>query len=198
MHFSKSGWNWPSGSREKRFLIFAMYFRYLNYLPLGKGLALHLNKLIFHSPKDALCNLNSSMYFCYFVIISLWKRGGTLHLNIFESHIPNDAVCQVWLKLPQRFWKRIFLNFVNVLLLFCNFLPLKKAGSFIFVPSFVETGLLIQKKKIFKISQFRKTPNPGKGWGPSFEQTWIPYTQEYFVPSLVEIGPVVLEKKMKM
>ena len=33
---------------------------------------------------------------------------------------------------------------------------------------------------------------------PSFEQTWIPFTQGYFVPSLVEIGPVVLEKKMKM
>ena len=33
--------------------------------------------------------------------------------------------------------------------------------------------------------------------GSSFEQTWIPFTQRYFVPSLVEIGPVVLEK-MKM
>ena len=38
----------------------------------------------------------------------------------------------------------------------------------------------------------------GKGRGPSFEQTWIPFTQECFVPSLDEIGPVVLEKKMKM
>ena len=37
--------------------------------------------------------------------------------------------------------------------------------------------------------------------GSSFEQTWIPFTQGCFVPSLVEIGPVVpvvLEKKMKM
>ena len=32
----------------------------------------------------------------------------------------------------------------------------------------------------------------------SFEETWIPFTQGCFVPSLVEIGPVVLEKKMKM
>ena len=30
-----------------------------------------------------------------------------------------------------------------------------------------------------------------------FEQTWIPFTQGCFVPSLVEIGQVVLEKKMK-
>ena len=32
----------------------------------------------------------------------------------------------------------------------------------------------------------------------SFEQIWIPFTQGCFVPSLVEISPVVLEKKMKM
>ena len=32
---------------------------------------------------------------------------------------------------------------------------------------------------------------------PSFEQTWIHFTKKYFVPSLNEIGPVVLEK-MKM
>ena len=38
----------------------------------------------------------------------------------------------------------------------------------------------------------------GIGQGPSFEQTWIPLTQEWCVPSLVKIGPVVLEKKMKM
>ena len=38
----------------------------------------------------------------------------------------------------------------------------------------------------------------GKWLGPSFEQTWIPFTQGCFVPSLVEIGPVVLEKKMDM
>ena len=31
-----------------------------------------------------------------------------------------------------------------------------------------------------------------------FEQTWIPFTQGCIVPSLVEIGSVVLEKKMKM
>ena len=30
--------------------------------------------------------------------------------------------------------------------------------------------------------------------GPSFEGTWIPFTQECVVSSLVEIGQVVLEK----
>ena len=34
--------------------------------------------------------------------------------------------------------------------------------------------------------------------GPLFKQSWISFTRELFVPNLVEIGPVVLEKKMKM
>ena len=33
-------------------------------------------------------------------------------------------------------------------------------------------------------------------FGSSFEETWIPFTQGCFVPSLVEIGSVVLEKKI--
>ena len=37
-----------------------------------------------------------------------------------------------------------------------------------------------------------------KGQRPLFEQSWIPFTQGHFVPNLVEIGLVVLEKKMKM
>ena len=39
---------------------------------------------------------------------------------------------------------------------------------------------------------------PWKTAGSSFEQTEFPFTQGCLVPSLVEIGPVVLEKKMKM
>ena len=38
--------------------------------------------------------------------------------------------------------------------------------------------------------------SPWKRAGPSFEQTWIPFTQGCFVPSLVEIGSVVLQKKI--
>ena len=30
----------------------------------------------------------------------------------------------------------------------------------------------------------------------SFEETWIPFIQEWFVPRLVEIGSLVLEKKI--
>ena len=70
------------------------------------------------------------------------------------------------------------------------------------MPTLVKIGPVVLEKKIFNSCQFifinsRLSPL-WEGRGPSFEQTWIPFTQGYFVPSLVEIGPVVLEKKMKM
>ena len=102
------------------------------------------------------------MYFHLFVIICPPKKGGALHLNKLESTSPKDPLSQVRLKLAQWFWRRRFLNFVNVFSLFVKLSPL------------------------------------GKGRGPSFEQTWIPFTQGCFVPSSVEIGVLVLEKKMKM
>ena len=40
-----------------------------------------------------------------------------------------DALCQVWLKLAQWFWRRRFLNFVNVFSLFPNYLPFEKGGA---------------------------------------------------------------------
>ena len=40
--------------------------------------------------------------------------------------------------------------------------------------------------------------SPWNRRGLSIEQTWIPITQGWFVLSSVEIGPMVLEKKMKM
>ena len=36
----------------------------------------------------------------------------------------------------------------------------------------------------------------GKVYGPSFEHNWIPFIQGCFLPSLVEIGPVVMELKI--
>jgi hypothetical protein len=36
----------------------------------------------------------------------------------------------------------------------------------------------------------------GEGLSPLFEQNWISFTQGWFVPSLIKIGPVVLEKKI--
>ena len=51
-------------------------------------------------------------------------------MNKLEPPLPKDALCQVWLKLAQWFWRRrFFLNFVNVFLLFRNYLPLEKGGA---------------------------------------------------------------------
>jgi hypothetical protein len=63
-------------------------------------------------------------------------------------------------------------------------------------------GLLVLKINIFKNFQCIFTLSLlsplGEGLSPSFEQTWIPFTQGWFVPSLLKTGPVVLEKKSKM
>ena len=71
----------------------------------------------------------SWMYFPYFLIISPWKYGEALNLNKPESPSPKNALCQVLLKLAQRFWRRRFLNFVNLFSLFLNYLPLEKGGA---------------------------------------------------------------------
>ena len=68
-----------------------------------------------------------------------------------------------------------------------------------FVSSLVEIDPVVLEKKIIKMYQcfFAMFLSPiDKGRNPSFEQTWITLTQRCFVPSLVEIGPLVLEKKI--
>ena len=140
--------------------------------------------------------------------------GWVLHLNKLESPSPKDALWQVWLKMAKWFWRRRFLNFVNVFSLFHNYLPFEKGGALLLnkleSPSpkdalwkvWLKLAQLFWIKKIFKSCQFifiNSQLSPlWEGRGPSFEQTWIPFTQGYFVSSLAEIGPVVLEKKMKM
>ena len=66
----------------------------------------------------------------------------------------------------------------------------------------VEIGPVVLEKKIFEFHQciFRYFViiSLGKERAHSFEQTRIPFTQGCFVECLVEIGQVVLEKKMKM
>ena len=101
-----------------------MYFSlFCNYLPLKKGMALHLNKLEIMSPKDALCQvwlklakrfwrrrflnfIKPILIFCNQLPL---VKGVGLHLYKIESSSPKDALCQVWLKLAQQFsirrWK---------------------------------------------------------------------------------------------
>ena len=68
------------------------------------------------------------------------------------------------------------------------------------MPSLVEISPVVLKKNLSKcfqcISNISLLTLIRRYRGPSFEQTWIPFThgQGCFVPSLVETGPVVLEK----
>ena len=52
--------------------------------------------------------------------------------------------------------------------------------------------------KWFNVFHYFIIISPWKKVGPFTWKNYIPITQGYFVSSLVEIGPVVLEKKMKM
>ena len=69
------------------------------------------------------------MYFHYFVNISPWKRAGSFIWTNMNSLLTKDTLCQDWLKLAQWFWRRRFLNFVNLFLLFLNYLRLEKAEA---------------------------------------------------------------------
>ena len=108
--------------------------------PLGKGRALHLDKLEFSSPKNVLCQVWLKlaqlfwrkkffcillMYFHHFVLISPWKRARPFHLYKLESSLPKNILCQDWLKLALWFC-RIFFNFVNIFSLFRYYLHLEK------------------------------------------------------------------------
>ena len=91
-----------------------------NCLPLEKGVALHLNKLEYPSPKDALCQVWLKLalwflrrrFFNFVNVFSLFRnylplgKGMVLHLNKLESSPLKDALCQVWLKSAQQFLRR--------------------------------------------------------------------------------------------
>ena len=66
--------------------------------------------------EDILNFVNVFLLLCNYLPL---ETGVALHLNKLESPSPKDASCEVWFKLAQRFWKRRFLNFVNVI--FCYF-----------------------------------------------------------------------------
>ena len=68
----------------------------------------------------------SSMHFRYFVIICPWKYCEALNMNKLQSPSARDALCHVWLKLAQWFWRKRFLNFIN---LFSHF----REGSIIWI-----------------------------------------------------------------
>ena len=116
-----------------------MYFAISISSPLGKGR--DLNELESSSPKDALCQVwlkltrwfwwrrffkMSSMYICYFVIISPWKRAGPFiwtNLNPLHPRMHCDKLVEIG---PFFLEEKIFFKFRQRNLTFRNYLPLEK------------------------------------------------------------------------
>ena len=134
-----------------------------------------------------------------------------LHFIIFELSLPKDNLCQVLLKLAEWFLSRRFLKVVNVISLCSYNLPLEKymalkLNKFEFTlpkNTLCHVWLILAKRFwrrfskvvfIFSICCYMYYLSLEKGQGPPLEGNLIPLTQGCSVPSLVEIGRVVLEK----
>ena len=105
-----------------------MYFIISLLSALGKGQALHLNKLESASSKDALCQVwlkltkwfwirrffNFVNEFLLFRNYLPLEKGRALHLNKIAYPPPKDFFCQVWLKLAQWFWRSYKINMWKV------------------------------------------------------------------------------------
>jgi hypothetical protein len=59
------------------------------------------------------------------------------------------------------------------------------------------SGQVVLEKKIFKWRPFLRLSPLWRGPGPLFEKFRIPFTQGWFIPSVIEIGLLVLEKIFK-
>ena len=129
---------------RRRFLNFVNVFSlFRNYLPFWKGGTLFWTKLNPHHSLilcakigwNWLSGSGEEDFFNFVNVISTFhyylplEKGGALHLNKVESPWHRDALCQVWLKMAQWFWKRQFVNFVNVFSQFHKYLPFEKGGA---------------------------------------------------------------------
>ena len=136
--------NWLSISGEEDFVISSMYFRYFIIISPWKRAGpfiwtnlnpLHQRMLCAKFGWNWLNGSGEEDFFNFVNVFSLFlnylllEKDGPLHLNKLESPSPKDALYQDWLKLAQRFWRRRFLNFVNVFSLFRNYLLLENGRA---------------------------------------------------------------------
>ena len=130
MLFVKFGRNWRSGYGEQDFKISSMYFIFfviIFHLEIGMTLNLKkLKKLELSSTKDALRKfgwnwptdsgekdfliLVLSMYFCYFVIISIWKSSWPFIWTNLNSIHPRWFVLSLVEIGLQWFWWKIWIR----------------------------------------------------------------------------------------
>ena len=139
---AKFNLNWTSGSGED-FLNFIYVFSiFCNYLPLEKDVTLHLNKLEFFSPNDALWQV-------LLKLVQLFWRRCLNFVNVFFgisllSPLRNGRdhlFEQVWMSFTKGWFllclfeintvvlEKTMFDFVNVLLLFHFYIPLEIDGT---------------------------------------------------------------------
>ena len=114
--------------------------------------------------------LISSMNFCYFLIISPWKRIGPFIWTKLNPLHPKLLCAKFGWNMGEWFWRRRFLNFVNVFSLFRNYLPSEKGGALhlkkLESPSpkdalfqvWLKLAQLFRRRRFFKISSFFPPP----------------------------------------
>ena len=121
-----------------------------------------------------------------------------------------DALCQAWLKFTQWFLRRRFISF-RCIFTFSLLYPLEKGCGLSFEQTWIHPKILcaefgrncpvVLEKQIFYIRQcislFRNYLPVVKSVSLFFNELESPFTHGWFVPSMVEIGPVIPEK-MKM
>ena len=163
---------------------------------------IHINKKpmghIAHLRKTVQINKHVWLY-----IITLIKRRKNPSFTLWKFNCSSfeqtwilfiqGCIVQVWLKLAQRFWRRRYFNFVNVFLLFHKYLPWNKGRALHLnklessSPKDVLCQVWLKLAQWFWWRRFFNFVNvyvfllfhkylPLKRAGPSFEQTWNPFT----------------------
>ena len=193
----------------KKILKFVNVFSlFRNYPRLERGGALHLKTQGCIVPRLADFINEVSLFGNHLP----FEKGWALHLNKLEFPSSKDALCQVWLIFGSMVLKKIFID-VSVFSLFRYYLPLEKGMALhsnkLESPS--PKNALCQVWLILVLWFFRRRFLKFVNVFPLFHY-YLPLekgmasiwtnlnliTQECFVPNLVEICPVVLERKMKM
>ena len=114
---------------------------------MKKDWALYLNKLESPLPKDALCQvwLKLVQWFRWWRFLICQCTFAILQLSPFWKR----AVSFIWTNLVKWFLRRrFFFNFVNVFLLFRNYLPWKRAGLFIWTIPFTQRWFVLSLVKL--------------------------------------------------
>ena len=101
---AKFRWNWSTGLEKKILKFVNLFSQFCNYLPLEKGRALHLNKLVSPSCKDDLCQVwffflfflffSFEPYECIYYIVT-WKKWIQMFFHLsppFHSHFNTSIV----------------------------------------------------------------------------------------------------------